>query len=112
MLELRTTPMTPTTYSLSFQRNTFQLVVASMASASYAILLYPRDGLQYFSTSIGGVNKPLEAGFNQGMVQGWFYASQGTYYRTTTDEETSIRELTEYETNVCFVFLIFSNICY
>uniref|UniRef100_A0A667Y135 Nidogen 1 n=1 Tax=Myripristis murdjan TaxID=586833 RepID=A0A667Y135_9TELE len=76
-------------------RNTFQLVVASMESASYAILLYPRDGLQYLSTSIGGANKPLEAGFNQGMVQGWFYASQGTYYRTTTDEETSIRELTE-----------------
>uniref|UniRef100_A0A667XT86 Nidogen 1 n=1 Tax=Myripristis murdjan TaxID=586833 RepID=A0A667XT86_9TELE len=84
---------------LDRKRNTFQLVVASMESASYAILLYPRDGLQYLSTSIGGANKPLEAGFNQGMVQGWFYASQGTYYRTTTDEETSIRELTEYETN-------------
>uniref|UniRef100_A0A667XJ18 Nidogen 1 n=1 Tax=Myripristis murdjan TaxID=586833 RepID=A0A667XJ18_9TELE len=80
---------------LDRKRNTFQLVVASMESASYAILLYPRDGLQYLSTSIGGANKPLEAGFNQGMVQGWFYASQGTYYRTTTDEETSIRELTE-----------------
>uniref|UniRef100_A0A8C4HNC4 Nidogen 1b n=1 Tax=Dicentrarchus labrax TaxID=13489 RepID=A0A8C4HNC4_DICLA len=59
---------------LDAKRNTFQLVVASMESSSCAILLYPIGGLQFLYT-----------------------ASQGTYFRTTTDEETSIRDLTEYE---------------
>uniref|UniRef100_A0A8C7GT18 Nidogen 1 n=1 Tax=Oncorhynchus kisutch TaxID=8019 RepID=A0A8C7GT18_ONCKI len=59
---------------LDRKRNTFQLVVASMASASYAILFYPREGLQYISTS------------------------PGPYYRIATDNETSIRQLSE-ETN-------------
>ncbi|CAB1429295.1 unnamed protein product, partial [Pleuronectes platessa] len=77
------------------KRNTFQLVVASMKSSSFAILLYPTDGLQFLSTSVGGESKLLEAGFNEGMVQGWFQNSQGTYYQTTTDQEASIRELTE-----------------
>uniref|UniRef100_UPI003AAE572C nidogen-1-like n=1 Tax=Centroberyx gerrardi TaxID=166262 RepID=UPI003AAE572C len=82
---------------LDRKRNTFQLVVASMASASYAILLYPSEGLQYVSTSVGGESKTVEVGFNEGLVKGWFSWSNspGTYYRTTTEEETSIRELTE-----------------
>ncbi|XP_042560584.1 nidogen-1-like [Clupea harengus] len=80
----------------SNQRNTFQLVVASMESASYAILLYPRDGLQFLSTPIEGDSKPLEVGFNQGVVAGWFWNTNlGDYYRVTTDNEGSIRELTE-----------------
>ncbi|XP_053275519.1 nidogen-1 [Pleuronectes platessa] len=37
------------------KRNTFQLVVASMKSSSFAILLYPTDGLQFLSTSVGGL---------------------------------------------------------
>lgn len=81
-----------------FQRNTFQLVVATMESSSCAILLYPKDGLQFFSTSIGGETKTLETGFNEGLVQGWWWnTQQGAYFRVTTDEETSIRDLTEYE---------------
>ncbi|XP_077935755.1 nidogen-1-like isoform X2 [Gasterosteus aculeatus] len=81
---------------LGTKRNTFQLVVASMESSSCAILLYPRSGLQFVSTSVGGENKLLEAGFNQGLVAGWFWKdSQGTYFRTTTDEETSVRDLAE-----------------
>lgn len=84
-----------------FQRNTFQLVVASMASSSYAILLYPRDGLQFLSTSVGDESKLLEAGFNEGLVESWWWGTkQGTYFRTTTDEETSISKLTEYESDV------------
>lgn len=72
-----------------------------MASSSCAILLYPRDGLQFLSTSVGGESKLLEAGFNEGLVSGWFWKeSQGTYFRSTTDEETSVRELTEYESDV------------
>ncbi|XP_037327749.2 nidogen-1-like [Pungitius pungitius] len=81
---------------LGTKRNTFQLVVASMESSSCAILLYPRSGLQFVSTLVGGENKLLEAGFNQGLVTSWIWqVSQGTYFRTTSDEETSIRELTE-----------------
>ncbi|KAM4603908.1 nidogen-1-like [Polymixia lowei] len=82
---------------LDRKRNTFQLVVVSVASASYAILLYPRDGVQYVSTTVGGESKPIEVGFNEGLVKGWFSwsTSQGTYYRVTTEEETSVSELTE-----------------
>ncbi|KAM8772103.1 nidogen-1-like [Acanthopagrus schlegelii] len=85
---------------LDAKRNTFQLVVASMESSSYAILLYPRDGLQFQSTSVGGETKLLETGFNEGLVQSWFWSNQpGTYFRVTTDEETSIRDLTEKTTS-------------
>lgn len=105
--------------SLNFQRNTFQLVVASMESSSYAVLLYPRDGLQFHSTSVGGETKLLETGFNEGLVQGWFWNNQpGTYFRVTTDEETSIRDLTEYESDVtnwrfvlCSIRLLIYNNC-
>ncbi|KAI3352670.1 hypothetical protein L3Q82_020124 [Scortum barcoo] len=82
------------------KRNTFQLVVASMVSSSYAILLYPRDCLQFLSTSVGGKSKVLEAGFNEGLVKSWLWGtSQGTYFRTTTDEETSISKLPEKTTS-------------
>ncbi|KAG9350557.1 hypothetical protein JZ751_026923 [Albula glossodonta] len=79
------------------QRNTFQLVVTSMETGSYAILLYPREGVQYFSTSIGGTSQPIEAGFSKGLVRGWFRwtSSQGPYYRITTSDEASVRELPE-----------------
>ncbi|KAM3864903.1 nidogen-1-like [Diretmus argenteus] len=82
---------------LASKRNTFQLVVASMPSTSYAILLYPKERLQYLSTSIRGESRPLEAGFSEGLVKGWFSwrQSQGTYHRITTNEETSITELAE-----------------
>ncbi|KAF3688158.1 Nidogen-1 [Channa argus] len=81
---------------LDTERNTFQLVVASTESSSYAILLYPRGGLQFLSTSVGGDSKLLEAGFNEGIVSGWLWGTkQGKYFRTTSDDESSIRELTE-----------------
>uniref|UniRef100_A0A674BYI3 Nidogen 1 n=1 Tax=Salmo trutta TaxID=8032 RepID=A0A674BYI3_SALTR len=74
---------------LDRKRNTFQLVVASMASASYAILFYPREGLQYISTPVAGQSEPVHAGFSQGLVQAWFSwsSSQGPYYRIATDDE-------------------------
>ncbi|XP_035515566.1 nidogen-1-like [Morone saxatilis] len=86
---------------LDTERNTFQLVVASMESSSCAILLYPIGGLQFLSTSVGGKTKLLEAGFNEGLVKSWWSwsASQGAYFRTTTDDETSIRDLTEKTTS-------------
>uniref|UniRef100_A0A3Q1IY26 Uncharacterized protein n=1 Tax=Anabas testudineus TaxID=64144 RepID=A0A3Q1IY26_ANATE len=80
---------------LDTKRNTFQLVVASTVSSSYAFLLYPRGGLQFESTSIEGVSKLLEAGFNEGRTTSFWITSQGKYFRTTTNEEASIRELSE-----------------
>uniref|UniRef100_A0A8D3DW80 Nidogen 1 n=1 Tax=Scophthalmus maximus TaxID=52904 RepID=A0A8D3DW80_SCOMX len=80
---------------LDAKRNTFQLVLASMKSSSCAILLYPTSGLQFHSTSVGGESKLLEAGFNEGMVARWYGTTHGIYFRTTTDEEASIRDLTE-----------------
>ncbi|KAM9313558.1 nidogen-1-like, partial [Pholidichthys leucotaenia] len=77
------------------KRNTFQLVVAFMESSSYAILLYPRDHLQFLSTSVGGNGKLLEAGFNEGIIKGWWFNSQGTYFRITNSTEISIAELTK-----------------
>uniref|UniRef100_A0A674E3B6 Nidogen 1 n=1 Tax=Salmo trutta TaxID=8032 RepID=A0A674E3B6_SALTR len=74
---------------LDRKRNTFQLVVASMASASYAILFYPREGLQYISTPVAGQSEPVHAGFSQGLVQAWYSwsSTQGPYYRIATDDE-------------------------
>uniref|UniRef100_A0A8C7MDI4 Nidogen 1 n=1 Tax=Oncorhynchus kisutch TaxID=8019 RepID=A0A8C7MDI4_ONCKI len=85
---------------LDRKRNTFQLVVASMASASYAILFYPREGLQYISTPVAGQSELVHTGFVKGRVKGWFNwsSSPGPYYRIATDNETSIRQLSE-ETN-------------
>lgn len=78
-----------------FQGNTFQLIVAITKSVSYAILLYPKDGLKFVHTSVGGQKKILESGFNQGLVRKWFLNLQGTYYRMTTDRDTSIWDLTK-----------------
>ncbi|XP_071032922.1 nidogen-1-like [Oncorhynchus clarkii lewisi] len=85
---------------LDRKRNTFQLVVASMASASYAILFYPREGLQYISTPVAGQSELVHTGFIKGRVKGWFNwsSSPGPYYRIATDNETSVRQLSE-ETN-------------
>ncbi|KAF3842301.1 hypothetical protein F7725_024252 [Dissostichus mawsoni] len=80
------------------RRNTFQLVIASLETASYAIILYARDGMPILSTPVHGSSVVMHAGFNKGLVRGFVFSSQGPYYRTTTDDETSIRALAE-ETN-------------
>ncbi|XP_076880934.1 nidogen-1 [Brachyhypopomus gauderio] len=79
------------------QRNTFQLVLTSMAKTSYAILLYPKDDIQFFSTPINGVSEPVEAGFSKGAIKGWFTwsSTQGPYHRITSDDEESVKDLTE-----------------
>ncbi|XP_042622925.1 nidogen-1-like [Cyprinus carpio] len=83
-----------------YARNTFQLVVANMKSASYAILLYPEENMQFGSTLIDDEDQPVEVGFNEGKVPGWFSwgSTQGTYYRITEDSEESINALAQ-ETN-------------
>lgn len=81
---------------LGLQRNTFQLVVASTENASYAILMFPRRGLQFLYTTVGGTSRLLQTGFNQGQVQGRWWSSQGAYYRISTEEESSLRNLPRY----------------
>lgn len=76
------------------QRNTFQLVIASLETASYALALYPRGGIQFTSTPTESGSAIMHAGFSKGRVQGFLFSSQGPYYPTTTDEE-SISDLAE-----------------
>ncbi|XP_038593380.1 nidogen-1 [Micropterus salmoides] len=80
------------------KKNTFQLVIASLESVSYAIVLYPRDGVQFSSTPVEDGSGIMHAGFSKGLVKGFLFNSQGPYYRTTTDDESSVRALAE-ETN-------------
>ncbi|KAM9364369.1 nidogen-1 [Pholidichthys leucotaenia] len=80
------------------KRNTFQLVIASLDTTSYAIVLYVRDGIQFSSTPVHDTTMVMHAGFSKGLVQGFLFSSQGPYYRTTTDDEGSVRALAE-ETN-------------
>ncbi|KAI3363049.1 hypothetical protein L3Q82_011712, partial [Scortum barcoo] len=80
------------------KRNTFQLVLASLDTASYAIVLYARDGIRFSSTHVQDSRVVMHAGFSKGLVRGFLFSSQGPYYRTTTDDEASVQALTE-ETN-------------
>uniref|UniRef100_A0A8C9SVV1 Nidogen-1 n=1 Tax=Scleropages formosus TaxID=113540 RepID=A0A8C9SVV1_SCLFO len=80
---------------LDGKRNTFQLVVASTETASYAVLLYPRDGLQFHSTLVGGTSKPIVAGFNQGHMMPWSSWSQDSFYNLISTNEVSVRDLSE-----------------
>uniref|UniRef100_A0A8B9L2A0 Nidogen 1 n=1 Tax=Astyanax mexicanus TaxID=7994 RepID=A0A8B9L2A0_ASTMX len=75
------------------KRNTFQLVVASMELTTYAILLYPRDDLQYLSTLLEGESTPAEVGFSQGQIQAWFGwgSTQGPYYKVISPLSFSYR---------------------
>ncbi|XP_017279847.1 nidogen-1 [Kryptolebias marmoratus] len=88
----------PQTLTSDKKRNNFQLVIASLETVSYAIVLYPRNGIQFSSTPVGDDNVISHAGFSKGLIKGIFFNSQGEYYRTTTDDEASVRALAE-ETN-------------
>uniref|UniRef100_A0A6Q2XYH3 Nidogen 1a n=1 Tax=Esox lucius TaxID=8010 RepID=A0A6Q2XYH3_ESOLU len=76
-------------------RNSFQLVIASTVTASYAILLYPREQLQFASTVSGGRSLALHVGFSKGLSTYRLFTRQGPYYRITTEDESSVRELAE-----------------
>ncbi|KAM7385835.1 hypothetical protein PAMP_001890 [Pampus punctatissimus] len=77
------------------KRNTFQLVIASLETASYAIVLYTRDGIQFVTTPVDNNSVIMQAGFSKGLVRGFLFSSQGQYYRTTGDNEESVRDLAE-----------------
>lgn len=66
-----------------------------MKTASFAIVLYANDGIQFTSTPVEDGSAIMHAGFSKGRVQGFLFSSQGPYFRITTDEEESIRALAE-----------------
>ncbi|KAI5616618.1 nidogen-1 isoform X1, partial [Silurus asotus] len=79
-----------------FTENTFQLVLATTELSTYAILLYPKDDMHYFSTPIEDGNRAIEAGFSQGEIGSWLWPTQGTYYRIPANVESpDVSELTE-----------------
>ncbi|XP_036309397.1 nidogen-1 isoform X1 [Pipistrellus kuhlii] len=70
-------------------RNTFQAVLASSGSSSYAIFLYPEDGLQFTSTfskrELSQV--PAMVAFSQGQG-GRLWSSDGAYNIFANDRES------------------------
>ncbi|KAM9608840.1 nidogen-1 isoform 3-T3 [Morphnus guianensis] len=81
-------------HALEEKRNTFQAVLASSDSSSYAIFLYPEDGLQFYSTySKNDDGKiPAMVGFSQASTNYYFWEKPGSYNVIANDED-SIRNL-------------------
>uniref|UniRef100_A0A8C9CD24 Nidogen 1 n=1 Tax=Phocoena sinus TaxID=42100 RepID=A0A8C9CD24_PHOSS len=71
------------------KRNTFQAVLASSDSSTYAIFLYPEDGLQFYTTfSKKDENQvPAVVAFSQGLV-GFIWKSDGAYNVFANDRES------------------------
>ncbi|XP_049319656.1 nidogen-2 isoform X2 [Astyanax mexicanus] len=74
--------------------NTFQAVVAYDETSTYALFLYPEDGLQFFGTrpkETFNVEIELTArvGFTRGEVPYFFFSrTEGPYYSVTTNEQS------------------------
>ncbi len=67
---------------------------------SYAILLYPREAMQFQSTS----SYTMHAGFSKGQETYLeLYKKQGPYYHITDDTEASVKNLAEY---VCLLLVL------
>lgn len=64
-----------------------------METASFAILLYADNGVQFTSTPVEDTTAILHAGFSKGVISRFLFSSQGPYFRITTDEEESVRAL-------------------
>uniref|UniRef100_A0A2K6KB69 Nidogen-1 n=2 Tax=Rhinopithecus bieti TaxID=61621 RepID=A0A2K6KB69_RHIBE len=71
------------------KRNTFQAVLASSDSSSYAIFLYPEDGLQFHTTFSKKENHqvPAVVAFSQGSV-GFLWKSNGAFNIFANDRES------------------------
>ncbi|XP_006872070.1 PREDICTED: nidogen-1 [Chrysochloris asiatica] len=71
------------------KRNTFQAVLASSDSSSYAIFLYPEDGLQFYTTASKKDEGQLPAvvSFSQGLV-GFLWKTNGAYNIFANDRES------------------------
>uniref|UniRef100_A0A8B9IWH3 Nidogen 1 n=1 Tax=Amazona collaria TaxID=241587 RepID=A0A8B9IWH3_9PSIT len=75
-------------------RSTFQAVLASSDSSSYAIFLYPEDSLQFYSTYSKKDDRKIPAmvGFSQASTNYYFWEKPGSYNVIASDED-SIRNL-------------------
>ncbi|KAM6433343.1 nidogen-1 [Rhynochetos jubatus] len=84
----------PGDHTLEGKRNTFQAVLASSDSSSYAIFLYPEDSLQFYSTySKNDDGKiPAMVGFSQASTNYYFWEKPGSY-NVIANDEASIRNL-------------------
>ncbi|XP_060736413.1 nidogen-2 isoform X1 [Tachysurus vachellii] len=82
----------------SRQVNTFQAVVAYDEENTYALFLYPEDGLQFFGTRPKemfnvAIELPARVGFTRGEISYLLFArTEGPYYSLTTNEQ-SIKNL-------------------
>uniref|UniRef100_UPI00398F077B nidogen-1 n=1 Tax=Pristiophorus japonicus TaxID=55135 RepID=UPI00398F077B len=80
------------------KRNTFQAVLASDESSSYAILLYPEDGLQFYGTRSKAANNidlelPARVGFSRGESSFVLFTLEGPSYAVTSSSEQSVKNL-------------------
>ncbi|KAF7253583.1 Nidogen-1 [Varanus komodoensis] len=75
--------------ALQAKRNTFQAVLAYSDSSSYAIFLYPEDGLQFYSThsKIDNEVVPAIVGFSQPATNYYLWVKAGSYSIIANDEE-------------------------
>uniref|UniRef100_A0A4W3J161 Nidogen 1 n=1 Tax=Callorhinchus milii TaxID=7868 RepID=A0A4W3J161_CALMI len=80
------------------KRNTFQAVLASDESSSYAIFLYPEDGLQFYGTHAKAANNidlelPARVGFSRGESSFVLFTLEGPSYAVTSSSEQSVKNL-------------------
>ncbi|XP_067840235.1 nidogen-1 [Heptranchias perlo] len=80
------------------QRNTFQVILASDESSSYAILLYPEGGLQFYKTRSKAANNidlelPARVGFTRGESSFLLFTLEGPFYSVTSSSEQSVKNL-------------------
>ncbi|XP_078069535.1 nidogen-1 [Mustelus asterias] len=80
------------------KRNTFQVILTSDESSSYAILLYPEDGLQFYGTRSKAVNNidlelPARVGFSRGESSFVLFTLEGPSYAVTSSSEQSVKNL-------------------
>uniref|UniRef100_A0A4W5PBD3 Nidogen 2 n=1 Tax=Hucho hucho TaxID=62062 RepID=A0A4W5PBD3_9TELE len=73
--------------------NTFQAVVAYDENDSYALFLYPEDGLHFFGTRPKEsynveIELPARVGFSRGELSFIFSRMEGPYYSVTSNEQS------------------------
>uniref|UniRef100_A0A673FYD1 Nidogen 2a (osteonidogen) n=1 Tax=Sinocyclocheilus rhinocerous TaxID=307959 RepID=A0A673FYD1_9TELE len=80
--------------SPSSRVNTFQVVLAYNEKDTYALFLYPEDGLQFFGTRPKEsynveIELPARVGFTRGELSFLFFSrTEGPYYSVTSNEQS------------------------
>ncbi|XP_052009773.1 nidogen-2-like [Xyrauchen texanus] len=79
--------------------NTFQVVLAYNEKDTYALFLYPEDGLQFFGTRPKEsynveIELPARVGFTRGELSYFIFSrTEGPYYSVTSNDEQSLKNL-------------------